>query len=272
MSKISILAMLSALTFLTYAVGAQVPSSGLAVYYPFDNSLLDLSQNSNNAVSIGATFGPDRFGNTSGALVLSTTTGAISQNNLGVSGNSARTISLWIKPDPGSTWPQGFMLEWGTDDNGKLMTLLYSPWQYEDQPIRNLGLFGFNHDAKVLTTPSDLSNGWSSVIVTYSVSLYDTKFYLNGVLQINGFEVVSNGVMPNAALDTTDTPLSINRIVNGGVGGYSGSMDDLRIYSYALNGTEVSQLYNAEVVPEPTTSALLLLSGTAAVLWMRRKR
>jgi hypothetical protein len=70
------------------------PSNGLVAYYPLDGNLNDYSGNSNNGINGGATFTTDRFGNSNAALAVTTTTGFISENNVGITGNSPRTLSL----------------------------------------------------------------------------------------------------------------------------------------------------------------------------------
>ena len=50
-----------------------------------------------------------------------------------------------------------------------------------------------------------------------------------------------------------------------------GAISDMKFYDQALTANEVETLYNAEAVPEPSTYALLLLSG-AASLWALKHR
>ena len=53
---------------------------------------------------------------------------------------------------------------------------------------------------------------------------------------------------------------------HGSASGFVGQMSDLRVYDRALSSAEVAS------VPEPSTYALLLMSGVGAFLWAKRRR
>jgi hypothetical protein len=82
--------------------------------------------------------------------------------------------------------------------------------------------------------------------VVYSGSLFNTKFYIDGVLQTENF-MVETGSEFVTQLDTIDTLLTINAGTNSGGfgnnGGITGFIDDVRIYNRALTAPEVKTLF-----------------------------
>jgi hypothetical protein len=70
------------------------------------------------------------------------------------------------------------------------------------------------------------------------------------------------------------TPLSIGQTGNADdpfLSSLGAQLDDMYFWDRPLSSEEVTELYNAQVVPEPSTYALLLLSG-AASLWVLKRR
>ncbi len=250
---------------------AQVPeslSNGLVSYYTFAGNADD-STGSNNISLYGTTYTTNRFGFFNGALQLTTTSGGYSVNNVGISGNASRTITLWMKPDSGLDWPKGNLISWGGDSPGTTSTLWYEPYHINTPPGFTLGFYGFNTEAHVLTDPADLSDSWHMVTIVYSNTQYDTKFYIDGVLQTSNFFVSTGG---DGTLNTTDSPLRVNWTTNDGQYGYSGAISDLAIFDRPLSAAEVSDLYQAQSVPEPSTYALLLLSGATSLYALKRRK
>lgn len=89
------------------------------------------------------------------------------------------------------------------------------------------------------------------------VAVYDNtqiSLYLDGTLRTtNTFTFNTGTTVPDKAMafgarsfDSTVTDF------------YGGSLDEVRIYNYALSGNEVAQLYT---IPEPATILLFSLSG-----------
>jgi hypothetical protein len=258
------------------SVLAAAPTDGMILYYTFNNTLNDSSTSGNNAISIGAAFGTDRFGNPNSALSVTTTTGVISQSNVGISGNESRTISLWLNPtvDP-ADWPEGALVGWGQGgwDVGvsRLSAINYLP-SYAANGDINIQFNGFYADANVRTDPWSFEGEWYQLVVVYADSTPNAKIYLNGILQTDLFNNGLQDPFMVTTLNTIDTALRVNVEASGsGTSGINGLYDDIRLYNRALSSEEVQSLYNAEAIPEPSTYALLLLSG-AASLWALKRR
>jgi len=73
-------------------------TNGLLAWYPFDGNANDESKNSNNiTINDGFSFSNDRFGKSNGAIFYrSNTSFASSVKNLGISGNSDRSVAFWV--------------------------------------------------------------------------------------------------------------------------------------------------------------------------------
>jgi hypothetical protein len=257
------------------SVSAATLTDNLALYYDFNGNGNDSSGNNNNGDFVGSVLGTDRFGNLSSALEVTSNTYFISQNNLGVTGNNDRTISLWFKATSDPVWPQGYMIGWGVNAVDSL-TLVYHPYYISDARLTpdqfsNLSVGGqtdgMDSVAQVLTNPSNLTGEWHSVTWTYSTTLANSFFYLNGQVQTNNF--VINGV--GGSLNTADSPLNVNGFLVGENRGINGLIDDVGVWNRTLSSTEVANLYAAQSVPEPSTYALFGLGALALVVAYRRK-
>jgi hypothetical protein len=110
----------------------------------------------------------------------------------------------------------------------------------------NLSLFGskvrvaINSGGILLdsrTTPS--SGAWHHLVGTYDkdAGAGNLKIYVDGILD--------NSATFSAAIVPQSDALIIGNYKSPGVGyGFSGQIDDVRIYSYALNAAQIKQIYN----------------------------
>ena len=241
-------------------------TNGLVAYYSFDGNAND-SVGGNNISLQGTSYIANRFGNTNSALQLSPTSGGFSMYNVGITGNSDRTISLWMKPDSGLNWPQGNLIHWGQATPNNTSTIWYEPYHLQDGGV-TLGFYAFNTDAHVLTQPSDLSDAWHMLTIAYSGTQFNTKFFIDGMQQTSNFSVSTSG---DGTINTIDSPLRINYTDNNGFYGFSGTISDLSLYNTALTSQQVSQLYGIQSAPEPSTYALLGIGALALIIAYRRK-
>jgi hypothetical protein len=106
---------------------------------------------------------------------------------------------------------------------------------------------------------------WYSVVWTSDIN-GDRTLYIDGILSASGtgqeFGQMNNnfyigGVPQIDAYQPTYY--------------FEGQLSDIAVWDRPLSATEVTDLYNAQAVPEPSTYALLLLSG-ASSLWALRRR
>lgn len=69
-----------------------------------------------------------------------------------------------------------------------------------------------------------------------------------------------------------DLPLLTSTIgSNGDIETFAGMMDDIAFYSYALSPEQIMAHANPNIVPEPSTWALLILGAAGLMYWRKRK-
>lgn len=220
-------------------------TSDLVLCMPMNGSAQDLSGNNNNGIVNGATLTADRFGNTNSAYYFNGTSSSIV-----VSGSTSLdsievkdeiTISAWCRIDG---WYSNFNVfsivnkynstsDWGWDytiqspnsSNGQMFIANY--------PV-NLSYYTYT------TTGATTLGQWDFYTVTFSKSNGVFKAYKNAVL-INS--VPTNSIQ----LESTNNGTLYIGYSPGGPGANEyakGCIDELKIYSRALNASEVTTLYN----------------------------
>jgi hypothetical protein len=114
-------------------------------------------------------------------------------------------------------------------------------------------------------------DNWHHVVFTY-----DGTSDVTGVTGYFDNSVISNGTVSNTLTSSilNNLPVSIGDTPNGGARDYTGSMDDVRIYSRELDQSEVSVIYNGGTGTEgdlkPTNvqeNSLLVEKDTARRYW-----
>ena len=218
------------LTISLYSFG-QIPTNGLVAYYPFNGNANDESGNDNNGIVHGATLTEDRFGNSNSAYVFPNNTDDIEVlNSAELQLTASYTISLWINPlsSYGSaTYYYSILNKWGTNYNASyaiVLTLSGHP-EFITHDGNNYALIG--------KEPVPL-NQWTNITV---VQKHDTgMIYINGVL-----DTIRTGM---------GTPLIVNNSLSIGANMVSyasdcisGKLDDIIIYSRALNSSEINSLF-----------------------------
>ena len=199
-------------------------SDGLVGYWKMDEAswngtageVIDTSGNGNNGTATGGTStGLGKYGNggvfdgTDDYTQMSTTALPI--------GNTARTISLWIRPTTIAEFRS--ILYWGSA-TGNSMTGL----DLSSSAIR----FGFFSND--LNTPNGkiTANVWNHVVATFDGS--NRKIYVNGALAASD-TTTTNTVSGNLSIGKRSTSF------------FPGSIDEIRVYNRALLPDEVSKLY-----------------------------
>jgi hypothetical protein len=226
--------------------------------YDFDGNALDSSANGFNGTINSATAATDRFGNANSAMSFS----GRDSISLPINYNSIQnfTVSMWLmRPQNGYSYVvandggfRGFLVKWGWPVDGTEELSFYAgngnSW-YANPYYNNIP-----------------NNQWFNLVGTIDSS-GNVSQYINGVN-------VASVVMPPPTVDLSsggNTIVSFSSGWNSPYEGSLGSIDDLQFYNTTLSSTQVSDLYAAQSVPEPSSYALLLLSG-AASLWVLKRR
>jgi hypothetical protein len=262
---------------------AQLPvdlSDGLAAYYSLNGNANDSSANGNHGVASNVSYGLDRFGNANGAAYFGYSNGS-SWVNFGDMGNVLCpglnslqnypiTYSVWCKLSGYQTWISSY------GSQGGVMTLIGKEGSgYQDAALALYTRNGvYSSQLSYLGSSWEISsfkpnlNEWYNIVFSIDPGGNQT-FYVNGA---KVFEANS----PTIANCSTDIPFRIGASSSYGSPNdyrvpFDGYMSDVGVWNSVLSSTQVSQLYSLQSVPEPSTYALLLLSG-AASLWALKRR
>lgn len=221
-------------------------SSGLVLCMPFSGNANDLSGKSNHGTVSGATLTTDRFNSPNSAYAFNGTSdfitvqGSTSLDSIEI--KSELTISVWCKVQ---NWYQGWNVfpllnkYNATSDFG---------WSYELQaPVGCNGQlflpnYPLNSSACDFSVPDTTNFGqWNHYAMTYSKSGNIFKAYKNGVLV--------NSIPNNSlSLENTQNGLLYIGYSPAGTNEYAdGAIDDIRMYSRALNAGEIALLYSGSI-------------------------
>lgn len=202
-----------------------LPKDGLILYWPFNGNANDASGNGNNGSVNGATLTTDRFGINNAAYKFNGASSIFLSNFNSIIGNSAFSVSFWVKPN-GTGW----MVAFGTSSNGN----------------------GFNCGNK-----RQGSNSFDAQIWKYDYSSNQSTdipqneyTYLTIVYGNNNMKVYKNG-----KLATSEIVNYVTTNIRGGVlqigkqidfnEYFIGDIDDIGIWNRVLNQQEIEQIYNS---------------------------
>ena len=222
---------------LTVTSGAEVDPETAAGIWLFDDGTgeqaRDTSKNGNHADFMGnPEWVQGKFGK---ALEFNGVDDyLISQSELGVSGNTERTILFWFNPASS----EGFqpVVSWGTTGGQKMYWVEYNGNEGGPNTIRVCG-----YDADIYTQATLPEGEWHHVAVVYPGSVRDTQIYYDGESQ----EIIESAFIFSETLDTLDTPVTIgdspdvrglNRLP------FAGIIDEVAIFNVALSETDIKSV------------------------------
>ncbi|MCA9216047.1 MAG: LamG domain-containing protein [Planctomycetales bacterium] len=281
MNRTTILSLIAATCLSASAVNADL-SDGLELYYTFDNDTLasggiaDSSGNGRNGSpvdddasgAIGLMFSSDvpaQLGSGNSLDLRGITDYLVADSYTGIAGGADRTIALWVKS---ASVANQHMVEWGTNDAGNRYTFRINNSE------ANGTLGGIRNEIQTTFVINDIpvSDGeWHHVAVAFDVndgapSKNDINLYVDGVL--------AGATTTNANDPVLDT-IPLNPVAIGGTNVFTdrsvdGLMDDVAIWSRALEASEIASLASgAAIIPEPN-SAVLILFGCIGFGLLRR--
>lgn len=152
-------------------------------------------------------------------------------------GNAARTVEVWVKVGTIGNWRS--IVNYGATANSQRFGIL----------IDNSGrpyFVGENNDMTGTVAIND--NNWHHIAVTYTGGTNGTvAMYVDGVLNISSTKT----------LNTSNGKLRMGRRVDGGANFeyFNGTIDEVRIWNYALTQCEIQTRKNDEV--NPSTNGLV---------------
>lgn len=233
-----------AIVLITIKINAQIPTSGLLGYYPFNGNANDQSGNSNNGIVTGATLTSDRFGNPNSAYNFPNSIDNIQIPTITESNILKYSISGWFKKSASSSNTEGnifcgshpldtngLRFHIGSDNNASwgVEYTTGSVWSHSQN--QNYADNTWHFFTVVL-------NGDSGVVDSTELLIYIDNLQVPVIQQTWGN--ASSVILP---IDNQNLPTVLGN-VNGLNDNFNGVLDDIRIYNRVLNTNEIASLYN----------------------------
>jgi hypothetical protein len=210
------------------------PTTGLVAYYPFDGDATDVVGGANGVAS-NLSFARDRFGAAShaGLFVATSTyagTSVVAPDNAALpTGNAPRTVSAWIIDQTNTnSWPYRSIWSYGSNTQGERfgLSVIANLTPGADQPLFT------GQSADVTSGTSLLDSRWHNIVIVYDGSTI--SLFLDNVLNASAGD----------GLNTVGQVLNMGKAPLVASEYWSGTLDDLRIYSRAVSVSEVNALYH----------------------------
>ena len=254
-----------------------VDSSGNGYDGTVNNSNGTGSLNVSGPTGLGSAYRPGANATDDGAF------SAAVAANYGISGNSARTVSLWFNSNNfGGATDQHRLFGMGSGSAGSFDIVAEA-----GNNAGGVARVGLRYGNGNVYYDSD-NNGtafstgtWYHLVAVYDGTTLDLEsvgtasdgiglnFYVNGVLLDTAGGNLGNPAQALATIDTEGMRFGAQSL--GGNNLYGGLLDDVQIYNEALSGAQVAYLFNnpGAVIPEP---AAFGLTGLGLLLFLRRRR
>ena len=221
---------------------SKVDTTGLVAYYPFSGNAGDSSGHGHDGTVNGATLCDDRFGNPNSAYLFdnSDLIRLTTPQALGMYDHDF-TVAAWIN---GTSYSgdRGILASNSGDNSSWLWLMVRSA-----RPL----LAFYNNDTYARTATLLQTGAWYHVVFRYTKGIGEQAIFINGVLDTAG--------TGHAAFTGYDT-LNIGRCYNGS---FAGVIDEVRIYSRALNDDEIESLAG---ISTGLTTPQLISPADSAVL------
>jgi Concanavalin A-like lectin/glucanases superfamily len=209
------------------------PTTGLVGWWKLDETsgtaASDSSGNSETATLSGtATFAAGKINNA--LSILATTDKATVSTTTALDNLAAVSTSVWIKP---TTMPS----------SGNLALFAAKGWWgavSDTGYVKFLAVFNTSSVYCVSSAGKITAGSWAHIVTTWDGTLDSTGVHL----YINGVEDEGNGCASGVGTRVSDAGTALTMAGNVG-GGFTGLIDDARVYNRALSAPEVSNLYYA---------------------------
>lgn len=223
-----------------FIAGGNLNAQTLEAHYKFDGNLLDETNNWNLTESTGFTAGFEagQDGTTNGAVTGFTAADYLeTASNFSISGSASRTMAAWIKI-PGTVSSGQAIVGLGLPANGERWT-----WQIQGVKYRiEIQGKGFN-----IPSPDVTLDTWHHFAVVWEsgVGAGGIRIYVDGVLgATNNWE---------GNVNTAENKLRVGNDFNVAdpdpqKRGFTGAIDDLRIYTGAADDAFILALYDTTVL------------------------
>ena len=207
-----------------------IDTGQLAAYYPFSGNANDASGNNNNGVNFNATLTTDRSGNANSAYFFDGSSSYI-QVPVSTSLNfqNAITINFWMIESQVYNREQ-YVLSQGSYTSRLKISIITDNslrWTIHTTSSASGGIIDLDSETKLIL------DSLYNVTVIYNGS--DYELYLNG--NLDSFSSWTGSILPTTIPMTFGQMLPTNNNYN-----FSGILDEIRIYNYALPVSEIDKL------------------------------
>lgn len=218
---------------------AQTLEDGLVLYYTFDdpnNFVSDESGNGKNAVSYGSPLStPDRNGNSDAALYFDGDNDYLKMPDVLLTSSSAYSASCWVRVDGQNTLSNttASLIDFRHNYNMSLSVKTGDPtngnkFRFFSQDVGSV-------TKEVYSTTQAVYGDWYHVAIVYDGNVMN--LYINGILE------ASLACNPARAYSSGFNKLGKDYASNDR-NWLLGAMDEVRIYSRALQSTEILDVYD----------------------------
>ncbi len=214
----------------------------LVAFYPFNGNANDASGNNNNGTVSNAILTADRFGNLNSAFYFDGVTSSIQvPSDSSLNFQNSITINFWMKCSAFFN-KEEYLLSQGSYNNRLKISII--------QPNHNLrwtikttnGITDLDSETKLV------QDSLYNITVLYSGS--DVEVYLNG--NLDAFTSWSGQLLQTNIALTFGSMLPADNNYN-----FIGTLDDIRIYNYALSVSDIEKLASFTTGIEKNFSATL---------------
>ena len=218
-----------------------VPTDGLVAWYPFNGNGMDTGPLGLNGINHGALATDSRNGDAGAAILLDGSSHIDLGDSPLLNPQEALTFSSWFRLDAPNTQPSGLSTILGRNKNqaGNPYCYSFGIKQAEDGFELRFGLENDASGAPILDfdTPADITLAqWHHYAANYDSTTGLMKVYLDGTF-------VSEWDVGPIEVNQILTPTLIGYFRPNGDHSFTGSIDELGIWSRALEDTEVLTLY-----------------------------
>ncbi len=204
-----------------------VQTGQLVAFYPFNGNANDASGNNNNGIISSAVLTSDRFGNPNSAYYFNGISSSIQvPSDSSLNFQNSITINFWMKC-PSFLNKEEYPISQGSYNSRLKISILQTYHNLRWTIKTTKGIIDLDSETKL--TQDSLYN----VTVLYSGS--DIEIYLNG--NLDAFSSWSGQLLQTNIALTFGSMLPTDNNYN-----FIGTLDDIRIYNYALSVSDIEKL------------------------------
>jgi hypothetical protein len=176
-------------------------------------------------------------------------------------GNADRSIVFWMKSGPIAPDTEQSALEYGTADYGEACGVGLIEGSSWNPPLSGTHVFGSQYGNSVASPLADANWHMYTLMIRFGTASPQWTLWTDGA------NLIGNTGFP------TNTVLALQAVIGSN---YAGLLDSIAVYNVGLNDDAHGQmyaLYQAMMVPEPSTTVLLAvgLIGLLAHAWRKRR-